>query len=165
MRSFGSIRATEVKALVKAISDHSTGGAGGSAGLGLINLSKMILSTTYQIVSNAAVGSRGQHAEKIAHVIKIVNEATGNLTLADLFPSNKMLHAVTGVRRKLGKIHREIDEVFEGILKQHKEERKSRNYEMKDLLDLLLDIQEKGDDDDDSPLTDLNIKAILMVIN
>ncbi|EXB30981.1 hypothetical protein L484_016841 [Morus notabilis] len=106
-------------------------------------------------------------------IMSSVNSVTGRaafagFSLADLYPSVKVLQKVSGTRRELEKLHGKIDKMLEKIITEHKErklvisgERDDNHDDQEDLVDVLLRLQ--MDDDLDPPLTASNIKAILLV--
>lgn len=61
------------------------------------------------------------------------------------------------------KVHKECDEMLEGIIKDHQEKKGAANVGEvdEDLVDVLLRVQK--DDDFEIPLSLDNIKAVLMV--
>ncbi|KAL5549559.1 hypothetical protein UlMin_004790, partial [Ulmus minor] len=139
---FRSIREEEISNLVKAIclSEGSE-----------INLSKRILSLSYGITARAAFASK----------------VTSGFCVADYYPSIKMLQHVSGLRKKLEKLHREIDRILGNIIEEHREDMMKLKQDGdgvgdldEDLVDVLLKRQKSGDLD--PPLTDNNIKAVLL---
>ncbi|KAK7378210.1 hypothetical protein VNO80_03648 [Phaseolus coccineus] len=73
---------------------------------------------------------------------------------------------VQGFRKRLKEIRDRFDTMMERVIKEHQEERKkrkevgSRDGQIKDLLDVLLDIHE--DENSDIKLTEENIKAFIL---
>ncbi|KAL3509662.1 hypothetical protein ACH5RR_029063 [Cinchona calisaya] len=63
----------------------------------------------------------------------------GGFNIAHMYPSIKVLERITGIRSKLERVHNQIDEILENILREHKVKRaESRlgNAEVKeDLVD------------------------------
>jgi alpha-guaiene 2-oxidase len=153
VRGFRSIREAEVQNMIRSISLHK-----GSAA----NLSKMIFSLTYSITAQAAFGRKTKYQEEFVTVVEEVMKLIGGFSIADIYPSVKIVEVISGMRQKLRKTHKKIDRIMGTILNEHKEEsRKSRSKEAKDLVYVLLDIQASGDFG--VPLPDDNIKAVIFV--
>ncbi|GAB4859143.1 hypothetical protein Ancab_040395 [Ancistrocladus abbreviatus] len=148
VRSFQSIRDEEVLAVIKSIAPEA-----GSA----INFSHKILSLSMSITTRAAFGQRSEDKEKIVPLIKEVSVILSGFCLADLFPSNKLLPIISGLRYKAKKLLQILDPMLEDIIAYHKirktNEDGARN---EDLVDVLLDVQSKCD------LSNDDIKAIIL---
>ena len=90
----------------------------------------------------------------------------GGFDIAELFPSAKWLQRVSGLRPKLERLHRQIDQILENIVIEHKESKSKANESQggeEDLVDVLLKFQGGNDSDQDICLTDNNIKSIILV--
>nr|UXF47970.1 cytochrome P450 CYP71-1b [Euphorbia poissonii] len=153
--SFRSIREEETEKLVGLISSTKPGSA--------INFSKMITSSTYCITSRAACGKiwDGENVF-ISSLEKIMYEVGEGISIADAYPSMKWLRLFSGIRIRVDRLQKNIDKIFESIIKEHREARKGGKKEQDqiDLVDVLLNLQESGTLD--IPLTDTTIKAVIM---
>lgn len=153
VQSFQAIREDEVMKMIKSISQDRLGSP--------INISEKVFSLTYGITGRAAFG-RKNNAQ--AEFIKIIEEAlvlgTG-FSIADLYPSIKILQSISGMRRKLEKLQKRLDLILDNIVCEHRG-RISTNAETEDLVDVLLRIQKQGGLE--FPLTDDNIKAVIFDI-
>ncbi|KAI7989000.1 Premnaspirodiene oxygenase [Camellia lanceoleosa] len=100
--------------------------------------------------------------EVLMELMKDTTSLAGGFDLADLFPSIKLVHVVSGMKPKLMKMHRKIDDVLESIIRERRmastEESKQRE---EDLLDVLLRLEKT--DGFEFPITVDNIKAIIFV--
>lgn len=156
VQSFRSVREEEVLNLVRSISSQE----GAS-----INLTERIFSLSFSIISRAAFGKKYKDQEALSVILGKFADAAGGFTIADVFPSMKLLHVVSGLRPKLQKIHKEMDMMLENIINEHKArsaETVSSEAEVdEDLVDVLLKVQKQGDIE--FPLTTDNIKAVLLV--
>ncbi|KAK7310358.1 hypothetical protein RJT34_07821 [Clitoria ternatea] len=154
VKSFKPIREEELNNLVKMIDSHK-----GSA----INLTEAVLLSIYNIISRAAFGMKCKDQEFIS-VIKEAVSLTAGFNRAELFPSTKWLQHVTGFKPKLEKLHRQLDQILEDIIDEHKgtkpKAKKEGEGEAEEyLVDMLLKFQ---DTDADICLTNNSIKTILL---
>lgn len=127
-----------------------------------VNLSEKIPSLTYGVTARASFGKKTQDQSEFIKVVKELNILVSGFCLADLYPSVKVLHFLSGLRLQSKKIHSKLDRILGNILNDHKERRavnKFRDEGVKeDLVDVLLRLQEN----DEFTLTDSNIKAVIM---
>ncbi|CAK9166891.1 unnamed protein product [Ilex paraguariensis] len=156
VQSFRSIREEETLNLIRSISSN---------GITPINLSKKIFSLTYAITARAAFGRNRKEQEAFISLINEAIKLAGGFSLCDMYPSLKFLQVISGMRPRLENIHKRIDEILENIVKEHKEKEKStktgEEAAEEDLVDILLKFQKHGDLE--IPLTDSNIKAVILV--
>ncbi|KAJ1441274.1 Cytochrome P450 [Sesbania bispinosa] len=156
VESFQSIREQEASNLVKEI-----GLSEGSS----INLSKMINSLVYGLISRVALGGKSEDQEAFITVMKDVIKIIASFSIADLFPSIEVLQVLTGIRSKAEKLHQEIDRILEKIVNDHREvssETRAINEKAgEDLVDVLLRLQKQNNLD--HPITDSNIKANMLI--
>ena len=128
-----------------------------------VNLSDKVFSMTYAITARAAFGKKCKDQEAFISVISEYSKPSSGFFIADFFPSLKVLDLVSGQTHKAEKIHQEGDRILGNIVNDHKESRaraRDRSEEVEeDLVDVLLRLQEKGE----FPLTDSNIKAVILV--
>ena len=120
---------------------------------------------TYGITARAAFGKKCKDQEIYIACITELTKLVSGFSIADLYPSVKVLQLFSDVKPKVEKIHKENDMIVENIIKEHRERRasaKGRDEEAEeDLVDVLLRIQEKAE----FPLEDKNIKAVILVSN
>uniref|UniRef100_A0A2C9W7G6 Cytochrome P450 n=1 Tax=Manihot esculenta TaxID=3983 RepID=A0A2C9W7G6_MANES len=149
VQSFRWIREEEVENLIKTISSHE-----GSP----INVSDLIFSLTYGMVSRAAFGKKYKDQEQFMKVIKKVFELASGFSVADMYPSIKLLQKVTGLRPKLEKLHGIADRILGNIIKEHRN--KNGNEMEEDTVDVLLKLQEHADLE--FPISDKIIKTVIL---
>ena len=159
--SFRSIREEEVSNLITTIRRSS------SEGSVPIDLSDKIDSLNYGITARTAFGEKTKDQEAYIPIAREISRLAGGFYVADMYPSIKMLQLVGGMRHKLVQVHAEADRILGNILSDHKEKKKimkeaDHDHE-EDLVDVLLKFQEG--DQLNYPLTDSNIKAVLLVSN
>ncbi|XP_076916272.1 premnaspirodiene oxygenase-like [Bidens hawaiensis] len=154
VRSFGSVREQESWSLVESMLNE---------GPVKINLTKKIFTMMNVVACRVAVGSRCKDQTTLLELIEQAVSLSGGFDVSDLFPSFKLLHLVTGMRRELTKIHSKIDKILDGIIFDHQESRHGGGGETdlnEDLLDVLLRL--KNDGGLQFPLTYDNIKAVIV---
>ncbi|WCJ37133.1 cytochrome P450 family 71 subfamily B polypeptide 7 [Euphorbia peplus] len=164
VESFRSIRDEETSKLIESIllvscSERCSG----------INLMKMITSLTYCITSRAVYGKVLEGEDVFVTCLeKIMMELGRGISIADAYPSMKWLERFSGINIRIEKLHQQLDETVEGILSQHRSARLRKinggddSDQKEDLVDVLLNLQEKGDLQ--IPLTDDTIKALILDI-
>ncbi|TYG71342.1 hypothetical protein ES288_D05G389000v1 [Gossypium darwinii] len=146
--SFQSIREEEVLNLVETIKSNE-----GSA----VNLSRKVFSLSYGITARAAFGKKCKDQEAFISVVTEETKVNSSFFVSELFPSLKL-----GQKHKVEKIHGEADMILGNIVNDHKESRakgRSKDENKENLVDVLLRIQEDGE----FPLTDNNVKAVILL--
>ncbi|PRQ32140.1 putative premnaspirodiene oxygenase [Rosa chinensis] len=158
VQSYQPIREKEVLNLIGWI---------GSRAESPINLTQKILSSTYSITSQAAFGNQCRDQENFIYVMKEVIKVASGFNVADVFPSFKLLHMISGVQPKLERLQKQADRIMENIIKEHIQATtttKSEEAEVEeDLVDVLLKFHDHGGGHEFSLTTD-NIKAVILDI-
>ncbi|WCJ24930.1 cytochrome P450 family 71 subfamily B polypeptide 12 [Euphorbia peplus] len=150
VQSFRSIREQEVSNFIQYV--HSNVGS-------TINFSEMVFSLTNSIASRTIIGRKNKNEEAMVRVIARVMKAVAGFTVLDMFPSLGFIHVIAGTNSSLLKLHKEVDQLLEDIIKEHKEESKlGGQIEANNLLNVLLELQANPD----SLLTSDGIKAITL---
>ncbi|EEF39613.1 premnaspirodiene oxygenase [Ricinus communis] len=154
VQSFRSIREEEVSRLMRSLSSSA-----GSP----INFSRMFNSLTYSIISRASFGKIWKGEEIFIPIVKKLIVAAGGFTLADVYPSVKLLHWISGMAPRLKRIHHIVDNIFQNIIDDHRTKRAAANSSVEgegDLVDVLLNFQ--AQEDLAVPITNDNIKGIIL---
>lgn len=142
VQTFRSIREEEVLNMIKSIVQQK--GSRSS-----VNLSRKIFSLTYGITAQAAFGKTSNHQDQFLSLINKIVKLLGGFGVVDWYPSIKLLDRISGMRRKLEKVHKQIDVILQSIVDEHKEKMSTKNSacgEMKDdLVDVLLNIKKRED--------------------
>ncbi|WCJ37114.1 cytochrome P450 family 71 subfamily B polypeptide 4 [Euphorbia peplus] len=127
-----------------------------------VNLTKTIFALTNSIMAVTAIGKKYGDQEALLSIIDGGVEGGAGYSIADVFPSFKFLHYITGEYSKLIRLHKKTDKVLEEIISESKERRRSgdRRGEIENLLDVLLDLQESGNLQ--VPLTNASIKGAIL---
>ena len=131
-----------------------------------INLTEKTFATAYGITSRAAFGKKCKDQEKFISIVKESNELAG-VCIADVFPSVKLLHLISGVKTKLERTHQEGDRIMGNIINEHREQKatgkKDEDARAEDLVDVLLKFHQEHSGDNEFSLTISNIKSIITV--
>lgn len=130
----------------------------------VVDLSERISSVSFSITSRAAFGKRCKDEKAFIPIVKEISKVAAGFSLSDLYPSVKVFQLISGMRNTLEKLHQRIDRILETIIEEHKKKKNGvmiSNAE-EDLVDVLLRLQNSGDLD--HPLTDGNIKAVILDI-
>nr|XP_027083158.1 premnaspirodiene oxygenase-like [Coffea arabica] len=158
VRSFSYIRKDEISKLIESI--RSSQGAA-------INVGEIFFMYTSLMTCRAAFGRICKEYETMIAYVKEGIALAAGFDAADMFPSLKVLPLISGLRRKLLKMHYKIDSILDDVISQHKLNHKSgkkSNAETgeEDLIDVLLREQESGNPQ--MPITSKDIKAVVFDI-
>ncbi|XP_038689433.1 cytochrome P450 71D9-like [Tripterygium wilfordii] len=149
-----SIREEEVSEFIKLVSSKARSE---------INLSEMVICLTYAITSKVVIGKSGEAHGAFVPLVREIIEVFGGFSLADMFPSIKLIHMISGMTTRLEKLHHELDKILENLINEHKVDKAtidSSEEVANNFVDVLLNLQECGDFQ--FPLTTDNIKAVVL---
>ncbi|CAH9144996.1 unnamed protein product [Cuscuta epithymum] len=155
VQSFGSIRSDQVCRLLEAVASHN-----GRP----VNLTELVFQFTSSMTCRSAFGSIFKEADDFITLIKEVLALLGGFDIADIFPSLKLLHGLSPMRRNILRIHRKVDGILNAVIESHKKSLAAGNNGNgesggEDLIDVLLRM--KRTDGLQFPITDDNIKAVV----
>ncbi|XP_061339808.1 cytochrome P450 71D8-like [Gastrolobium bilobum] len=155
VQSFSHIREDEVAILIETI--QSSAGAP-------VNLTSMINSFISNFVSRAAFGNISEDHEEFLLMVKEAIELADGFDLADLFPSLKPMHLITGMKAKLENIHKKLDNILEKIVKENqvkqmRANKGTREEKNENLVEVLLRVLQSGSLE--TPITINNVKAVI----
>ncbi|XP_008810543.2 premnaspirodiene oxygenase-like [Phoenix dactylifera] len=153
VQSFQSIREEEVMNLIQSISSTNNASP--------VNLSDQLFTMTNNITTRAVIGNKCKDQSAFLAALTDSIEAAGGFNLADLFPSSSIVSFVSGMTLKVQRCREKVDQILDGIIREHKERTKTESTE-EDLLDILLIIQEEGGLE--LPLTMDAVKAVIFDI-
>lgn len=158
VHSFQFIREEEVDLLIKTIRSLCINGQ-------KINLSNMLSSTSNNIVSRAALGRKyevenGQN--DFGKVSREVMELLTAFSIGDFYPSMGWMDALIGLKAKIKKTFKVLDDLFDQVINEHQLLGGSNHYksDKEDLVDVLLHLQKN--DMVGINLSRDSIKAILL---
>ncbi|KAJ4807306.1 Cytochrome P450 [Rhynchospora pubera] len=155
VKSFSSIRKTEIHSLMKTFSlvpDESP-----------VNLSAMTSELSNNIILRAAFGGTCKNRGQLLQIIREASECFSGLNLFDLIPSMSWLNV--NMRRRLIRLRSKLDlvleEDFQEHLKKQQHRKKGGDEEFEcNFVDVLIVIM--GRDDLEEPITMDSIKAVLL---
>jgi cytochrome P450 len=150
VRSFAPVRSEETRALLDRIAGQPAGTA--------VDLRPMLEALSSAIVSRTVLGETFEHRGAI---LKEGLKLTSAFCLSDHFSSLSFLDVP--MRLRLRRVQRQVDELFEDIIEQRKKKLRQEKsmYTAENMLDVLLNAMEQPDME--VPITQDNIKAVIMV--
>ncbi|MED6155596.1 hypothetical protein PIB30_006462 [Stylosanthes scabra] len=159
VQSFGAIREEEVTETVKELMEASLKGK-------TVNLGKMVVSTANNIVCKCALGGTYGKEGGIQDLARRVMIYLTAFTVRDYFPALGWVDVVSGKIGRYRETFRKLDCLFDKVIEEHKMMAKNNeggdDNKKKDLVDVLLEIQQDGMVDGDYELTNSDLKALLM---
>ncbi|KAI3760590.1 hypothetical protein L1987_50987 [Smallanthus sonchifolius] len=145
------VREDERNRLIKLISQKAKEGKS-------VNLEVKLLKLTSNVISRMFMSKRCSEEEGEAEdIIKIIADSAKIIEEFNI--TDHIWFYLQGLGKRSKDIHRRYDALVERITREHEEARKQKRGEMKDLLNILLDISEN--ENMEIKLTRENIKAIL----
>lgn len=128
----------------------------------VVNLNEKLSSTICEVVLRVTVGDKDRENKTLLRLIKETTSLAAGFDLFDLYPSRKWLQILNGKRRKLEKLHKNVDTILQNIVDDQKRMNKKLVEKKQEvLLDLLLKFQDEGSE---FPLKEDNIKASLQEV-
>ncbi|KAK4491024.1 hypothetical protein RD792_001745 [Penstemon davidsonii] len=155
VRTFASIRNDEVSRLVTSIQMSNAGEA--------INLTARIFSMTSSITCRAAFGKVSKDNDVLLELLEEGRQRAGGFEIADLYPTSKIVNALSWSKWKLVMMRRKLDVILDGIIDEHKvnlgKGKGNGEFGNEDLIDVLLRIKDGGELE--FPIHNDNIKGVL----
>ncbi|KAM7477537.1 hypothetical protein LguiA_025750 [Lonicera macranthoides] len=111
----------------------------------------------------ATFGARFKDEDSLIKLLKEAVSLGGGFDVADLFPSFKFLRVIFGLRPKLEKLQRKLDQIYDSIFDECIKNSKGGNTAdpgEENLLQILLRIKDGGGHE--FPITLDNVKAVLL---
>ncbi|CAN1140814.1 Cytochrome P450 71D10 [Linum perenne] len=166
--SFSSIRRDEVSNLIASVRKISSSSSSSKGGPASVNLSRLVFEASCGVTCRAAFGSKYDDLDTLKSLTSDIMQLASSLGLADLFPSNgnllKVFSRMTNFR--VNRVMRGTDKILEDILKDHRNNAPADGNTtiVENLVHVLLMLQRNADRDLPFPLSDNNIKAVLLDI-
>nr|XP_016488784.1 PREDICTED: premnaspirodiene oxygenase-like [Nicotiana tabacum] len=157
VRSFTSIRRDEASRLIQIIRSSPTDEP--------INVTERILWYESSMTCKAAFGELLKDQKKFILIVRELTELSGGFSVADIFPSIKILHLLSGMKGRILNTHKRVDAIVEDVINEHIKNLangKAGNGALggEDLVDVLLRLKESGELQ--IPITNDNIKAVMI---
>ncbi|KAH0779477.1 hypothetical protein KY290_005904 [Solanum tuberosum] len=112
VRSFSSIRRDEASSLMQFIRSSTRGVP--------INITEHISWYQSSITCKAAFGELLKDQEKFIGLVKELVKLAGGFSMADIFPSIKIIHVLSGLKSRILKVHKNVDVIVEDVINEHK---------------------------------------------
>ncbi|KAH8501226.1 hypothetical protein H0E87_016155 [Populus deltoides] len=113
--------------------------------------------------SRTSFGKKSKDHEAFKSVMGEIMEVSKSFIISDIFLSIKLLHLISGTRRKLKILHQKADQILENIINEDRaREAPSNEIEADDLVHVLLNLLGHGKLE--FPLTTDSIKSVNLVI-
>lgn len=159
VQSFRHIREEEVSKLVESL-------ALDAASASVVNLSERLFSLLFNITSRVVFSREGEGQRAFRVFLTNLSNVVSGFSIAELYPSIKLLNSMSGLRRKLEKMVKESDRMLDPIIDEHISKKRQGRAE-EDLVDVLLKFHKDNLEDNTNSsfsLTTENIKAIILEI-
>ncbi|KVH92100.1 cytochrome P450 [Cynara cardunculus var. scolymus] len=121
VKSFQSLREEECWNLVQEVKASGSGRP--------VDLSENIFKMIATILSRAAFGKGIKDQKEFTEIVKEILRQTGGFDVADIFPSKKFLHHLSGKRARLTSIHKKLDNLINNIVAEHPGNTSSKSNE------------------------------------
>ncbi|XP_028772136.1 cytochrome P450 CYP736A12-like [Neltuma alba] len=153
---FGHIRRKESRMLVKLLENAATKG-------GVVDISEKVHGLLEDVVYKIILGRNNDDQFDLKGLVSEVFRLTGAFNLADLVPWLGAFD-LQGIRRRCKEISKALDQLFEKIIKEHEQARKSRkDGKNEDFMDILLSLMHQPMDDGQThQITRDDIKANML---
>ncbi|KAG6416966.1 hypothetical protein SASPL_124407 [Salvia splendens] len=152
---FQSIRSDETSRLIRSLRESSGR---------IVNLTEKIFFHSSSITCRAAYGSVIKDNEAFVNLTAEATAMASGFEIADLFPSSRIVSAMSWTKRRLKAMRRKLDVILDDVIDRHKRNRVengSGNSEFgsEDMVDVFLRVKEEGQLQ--FPIDNDNIKAVL----
>ncbi|XBJ11616.1 hypothetical protein VPH35_016287 [Triticum aestivum] len=144
--SFRALREEEVARFVGRV--RAASGSGAHEGRRGINVTELIITLTYTVISRAAFGNKlgGVEPVKVRDMMKELTDLLGTIAVSDVFPRlGWLVDWATGLQASVKRTAAKLDSIMERTITEHEEDPGNDDGEAPDLLDDLLLIAKDGD--------------------
>lgn len=157
VQSFRAIREEEATMFVESIAERAAQGCS-------VNLSERVFGVMFDITSRTALNKKGKDQEAFRALITLMSKLLSGFSIADLYPSIKLLHSIGGLKKSVKKIVDESNRILDPIIQEHKSNMIQGKVDQEDLVDVLLKFHKEDPNNNDFSLTNNNIKGIILEI-
>ncbi|KAJ8429241.1 hypothetical protein Cgig2_026277 [Carnegiea gigantea] len=157
VQSFRHVREEEVSKFIKSVASEAAFGS-------VVNLNDKLFGLLFNITSRIVFSREGEDQDAFRVFLSNLVDALAGFSIADLYPSIKLLESMSGFRKKLQEMIKESDRMLDPIIKDHLSKKRQGKAE-EDLVDVLLRFQ-KENESTNMPfsLTTNNIKSVILEI-
>lgn len=161
VESFRSVREEEVSSLVEKLREAT--GNGGAP----VNLCEMLISTSNNVILRCIFGRSfrgeggGESGKRMGEMVRRVMVQIVEFSVGDLFPALRWIDVVRGFVGRLKSSVGDLNDFYDRVLQQRRTVSNSRGSDVKDFVDILLELQK--DNDLHMELTIDHLRAILQV--
>ncbi|PRQ39178.1 putative cytochrome P450 [Rosa chinensis] len=164
VRSFHGVREEETRSMINKIKEISQRG-------GVVNVRKMLMTLTNDVVSITALGRKYYDDEDLKELLVEFTELAGSLHVGDYIPWLGWLSRLGGLDAKLESFVKRYDEFIDTVVQEHIDKSpntsnrndhglQDQNKDRKDFVDVLLEIQRESLLH--PPLDRVSIKALIL---
>ncbi|KAL7186706.1 hypothetical protein ACSBR2_028435 [Camellia fascicularis] len=89
------------------------------------------------VIGRSTFGKESRDQEAFIETMEEIVALYGRFSVTYMYPSVKLLQLMNGIRDKLEKLHKRVDQILGNIVKKHRA-RESERGEAEDLVDVLL---------------------------
>ncbi|KAD5960374.1 hypothetical protein R6Q59_013507 [Mikania micrantha] len=151
VRSYNFIRDEEVARMCRCLES--------SAGRPVM-LRDILVQMVNDVICRATVGDVCKDRSTLIDVLFDIMRAVVAFNMTSYYPSLQFFNVISGKKAKWLKRQKQLDDILEDILDEHRNNRSSGAHDQEDLVDVLLRIKENGDLD--QPITYDNVKGIIL---
>jgi cytochrome P450 len=169
IHSFRRVREQEVVALLDLVRRSPAGG--------VVNLSDMFTSYSNAVIKRAAFGDGDYRidgddvgGEKLRKVLDDFEHLLGTATVGEFVPWLAWVDTLTGVNAKATRTFEALDGLLERVIAEHRQRRVPGGRlvgdgedDQRDFVDVLLDVNEMGEEAGGVHFDEIRIKAIMLV--
>ncbi|TVU11381.1 hypothetical protein EJB05_44966, partial [Eragrostis curvula] len=132
VQSFRTVREDEALRLVRSVSSSPTP---------LVNLGDLLSTYVLDISVRCIMGDRFKERDTFLRQLEKDMELLGGFSLTDIFPSSRLVQALSSAPREAEAHHNEVLKLMDGVLSEHMEKRSSKTPHRDDFIDVLVRIQ------------------------
>ncbi|XP_028755500.1 cytochrome P450 71A1-like [Neltuma alba] len=163
VKSFQYISEEEVSNLVNKIRDEARNSKNDGLPVS-VNLIQMLIETLNNVLCRCIFGHKCETSDgessRLREIMMEMMHEFGEFSFGDFFPSLWWMDCFKGLIPKMKATSKELEALILHEIEQHKSKRRNNTHENKDLLDILLELQQNGIIRSDLSL--VSIKAIIV---
>ena len=151
VRSFSTIREEELSRITNVLASKA-----GTP----INFTEMTVEMVNNVICKATLGDCCKDQATLIEVLYDVLKTLSAFNLASYYPGLQFLNVILGKKAKWLKMQKQLDDILEDVLKEHRAKGRNKS-DQEDLVDVLLRVKDTGGLD--FTVTDEHVKAVVLV--